>query len=323
MNHVEAAPSAGIRQGLLMAAVATLLWGCLPVAMTFIVQRADAVTITWFRFGGAALALLAWLAWRGDLPGWSTLKQGRAMAWLAGGTLGVLATYLLSTLAIRYLPADACTMIAQLNAAVLLILTWWVFGERVTARQWIGMAVLVGGLLLYARAGLAPILAGGSSALIGVALMLVNTLTWAGYACCQRLLRPTLSTSQSLALMFSASAILLTPLAHPSQLIALDRLGMGGLLYSTATTVLAYGSFAVAMSLAPTAAVGAVTSQGPFVTAAAMALAAVWLPVGELPRVELSLWTCVALSLIVLGATLCVFGLQRRQTDTPHGEDAL
>jgi drug/metabolite transporter (DMT)-like permease len=320
-----AAPPADARalsRGLGLAAFATLLWGCLPIAMTFIVQRADVVTITWFRFTGAALALGAWLAWQRRLP-WPLPRDRRARRWLAGGTLAVLATYLLSTVAIRFLPADACFMISQMNAAVLLLMSWLAFGERVTRQQWFGTAVMVGGLLLYFRGGLAPLLAGGIDAWVGVAIMLCSAVSWSAYACFQRVLRPVMGTAQSLTLMFAAAALVLTPWAAPAGLLSLDALGTAALLYSTATTVLAYGSFALAVALAPTAAVGAVTAQGPFVTAAATALVATWLPAVSLPRAEMTALTLLGVALIVAGALLCLFGPSPRRLEALRADDAV
>src|SRR5215813_14956497 len=86
-------PTGRSRLGFALASTTMLLWGVLPLALKIALQTLDAVTITWFRFGVASLALVAFLGARGRLP--ALAKLGRT-GWtlLAVAVLGLSANFL-------------------------------------------------------------------------------------------------------------------------------------------------------------------------------------------------------------------------------------
>jgi len=105
----------------------------------------------------------------------------------------------------------------------------------------------------------------------------------------KRLLREW-NSAQVLWLLYVGGALLLTPLAHPSQLRALNLAQGGALLFCCANTLIAYGAYAEAMHLGEVTRVSATVAISPIFTSLASVAAAGWLlplPEAELPNV----WT--------------------------------
>lgn len=71
------------RLGLALSLTTAVLWGAVPLAMVPLVASVDAVTISWFRFVGSGLMLLALIAASGNLrrPGVSCRQRGGCSGW--------------------------------------------------------------------------------------------------------------------------------------------------------------------------------------------------------------------------------------------------
>jgi drug/metabolite transporter (DMT)-like permease len=81
------------------------------------------------------------LWWLGrDWVGWGVLL---ALAW--GPSLGGFSLY---TVSLGMLPASVVSLIASLEPALTAGLAFLILGERLTAAQWVGAAMIVGGIML-------------------------------------------------------------------------------------------------------------------------------------------------------------------------------
>ena len=97
--------------------------------------------------GGVLLSVIGLCA--GELPRWQwTLAGSGALAYLiVFGTLGFLAfTWLLH----RVSPTQLGTY-AYVNPAVAVLLGWWLLNEVLSATQWLGMAVILVGVILVSQ----------------------------------------------------------------------------------------------------------------------------------------------------------------------------
>lgn len=86
-------------------------------------------------------ALMAWWAGRGQPP-----LDGRD--WAAAVMLGFVGYYLASTLdflGLQYISAGLGRLILYLSPTLVLVLGWWIMGQRVRPRQFIAMAVSYAG----------------------------------------------------------------------------------------------------------------------------------------------------------------------------------
>src|SRR5205085_5922337 len=138
------------RLGLAMALLTAFSWATLPVALKIMLEQLDPYTLTWFRFLVAALAMLAFVALRGDFAGFAGLG-GRRWLLLALAALGLIANYVFYLLGVQHTTPGNAQLLIQLAPLLMALGGIYIFGERYRAGQWAGLAVIAAGLLLFFR----------------------------------------------------------------------------------------------------------------------------------------------------------------------------
>ena len=294
------------RLAFLLALLAALFWGLLPLALQLVVPVLDTYTITWCRFLVAGIVVGLFLARRSSLPRPWLLAPGlRLLVPIA--VVGLTLNYTLFVVGVHLTsPATAQVVIQSANLFVLLG-GLVVYRERFSRLQWLGAAILIMGLLLFFNRRL-PLMFGGASKLgLGVLLLIVGSLTWACYGLAQKRLLREWNSAQLLWLLYVGGALLLTPLAQPSHLRLLNPAQTGALLFCCLNTLIAYGAYAEAMHLGEVARVSATVAVSPLFTSLASVVAAGWLmplPASEIPN----LWTWMGVGAVVGGSALCALG---------------
>ena len=136
----------------------------------------DAVTLIMLRMAVALPFFLAMVWWAG--------RGKPALSWrdrAAAAALGFSGYYLSSTLdflGLQHISASLERLILYLTPAVVVLLSWLLFGRRASRRQWAAMALGYAGLLLVFGHELQL---GGARVLLGAGLVLASTLSYAGY----------------------------------------------------------------------------------------------------------------------------------------------
>ncbi len=136
----------------------------------------DAVTLIMLRMAVALpfFVLMCWWAGRGRAP----------LSWRDRGTaaaLGFCGYYLssyLDFLGLQHISASLERLILYLTPSVVLLLSWAVFGQRSSARQWLAMALAYAGLVLVFGQELRL---DGPRVALGTALVAASTLSYAVY----------------------------------------------------------------------------------------------------------------------------------------------
>ena len=289
-----------------LALIAALFWGLLPLALQLVVPVLDTYTITWCRFLVAGLVVGLLLARRRSLPKPWLLAPGlRLLVPIA--VVGLTLNYTLFVVGVQLTsPATAQVVIQSANLFVLLG-GLIIYRERFSGLQWLGAAILISGLLLFFNRRL-PLMFGAAPELgMGVLLLIVGSLAWACYGLAQKRLLREWNSAQLLWLLYVGGALLLTPLAHPSQLRLLNTAQGCALLFCCLNTLIAYGAYAEAMHLGEVTRVSATVAVSPLFTSLASVLAASWLmplPAAEIPNV----WTWIGVGAVVGGSALCALG---------------
>lgn len=296
------APSGRWRLGLLLALVTAGFWATLPVALKLTLEQVDPWTLTWARFAFAALVLGAWLAWRGEWRRFGALPS-RGWWLLAIAGLMLVANYVLYLLGLHATtPANAQLLI---QAAPLLMALGGivVFRERFNAWQWLGLAAIAAGLLLFFGDQLAKPAAPGTHYVSGSVLVLLGALVWAVYALVQKQLLQRLSSSAILGFIYVFATIALSPYAHPAALLQLDGLHAWALLYCALNTLGAYGAFAEALAHWEASRVSVVLALTPLLTVATVEVVHALAPALAKPeRIALLGW--VGAGLVVAGSAV-------------------
>lgn len=255
--------------GAALALVTMLLWGGLPIALKGVLRAMDAPTIVWYRFVASTLGVVAMLALAGRLPSRARIRAMGRSEWtlLAVATVFLSINYLAYLVALDLTTAADAQVLIQLAPLLLALGGIAVFGERFTRLQWIGFAVLAGGLVLFAASRGAS-LPGSGRYWIGGAVMALAAATWAIYGLAQKQLLHTLPSQQIMLALYAGCALLFTPLASPGQIVGLGGTGLALLAFCAVNTAVAYGAFSEALQHWEASRVSAVIALTPLATLA-------------------------------------------------------
>lgn len=256
------------RLGLVLSLITALMWGMLPIALKLLLPVMDAVTITWYRFVAAGLLLGAYLLVSRKLPARSGLS-GTGWKLLLVCVAGLCGNYLLYLLGLRLTSPAAAQIVIQLAPAFLLLGGVWIYGETFRIRQWAGFAILLSGLLLFFHDRIDALSSGSGDESLGVALIVLSAIFWAGYALAQKQLLARYSSNAIMWMIYLCAALLLIPVSVPRQVLALDGFGWFLLIFSSLNTLVAYGCFAEALNHWQASRISAVLAITPLVTLAA------------------------------------------------------
>lgn len=255
--------------GLALSALTAACWATLPIALKLTLEVLDPITLTWFRFLVAALLTGAWLGLRGGLRGYGALG-GRGTAMLALAAAMLVGNYVFYLLGVQRTTPGNAQLVIQLAPLLMALGGVWLFGERFRTAQWLGLALLAGGMGLFfsdqLRAAVhAPGYVGGTL------LVVLAAAVWAVYALAQKQLLVRLGSMQVLLVIYAAAALVLWPFAAPSTLARLDATQWALLAFCALNTVVAYGAFAEALAHWEASRVSAVLATTPLLCLAAVA----------------------------------------------------
>src|SRR5258707_3428103 len=250
------------------------------------------------------LAILVPFAWRGlaaKLPalgrrGWLIIA---GLGFTGGGPhLG------LQWLGLHYPSAEDGILYLSTTAIFILLMTLALGGERIVARQWIGVAISFVGVLIIATHGdLARL-----SFNVGDLMALASMVMWAGYTVLLRVRRDPLEVIELLCMVCAFGVLFMTPWllfeAAAGATLALSRTGALAVLYSAiGSLLLAYAGWSYVVARLGPARAGVTLHLMP---AFGVVLSALFL--NEYPR-----WFHFAgIALILAGVALSAF--KRRLT---------
>src|SRR5688572_28502689 len=172
-------PSGRWRLGLTLAFVTAGFWATLPVALKVTLEQMDPYTLTWARFAFAAIVLGAWLSARGRLRPLGTLDRRGWILLLVAGVM-LIGNYVGYLLGLQYTTPANAQLLIQAAPLLMALGGILVFRERYNGWQWLGLAAIVVGLLLFFRDQLGA--QAGSNYPLGATLIMFAALVWAIYA---------------------------------------------------------------------------------------------------------------------------------------------
>jgi drug/metabolite transporter (DMT)-like permease len=290
------------RLGLLLALVTAACWASLPLALKISLEQVDAITLTWFRFLVASVVMGAWLAWRGQLSTFKTVK-GKYWVWLGAAALLLIGNYVLYLLGVQYTTPGNAQLLIQLAPLLMALGGIFLFRESYKLGQWAGLVTIAIGLILFFRDQLGASSVKPDDYLWGSGLVILGAFVWAAYAMFQKQLLQHLSSQAILFFIYLVAAIVLVPFSHPMQLLALDAKHAWMLAYCALNTLVAYGAFAEALVHWQASRVSAILAMTPLLCLACVALVhSIW-PSSIAPEHVTSLGYVGAV-LVVIGSSM-------------------
>jgi drug/metabolite transporter (DMT)-like permease len=299
------------RLGFFLAAVAMLTWAVLPIALSIGLRYIDPWTLTWFRFSVAMLFVSAWFGRRGRVsPGSGADGRGRKTL-LVVAAFALTANYILYILGLELTTPAVSQVLIQLAPVLLALGGIWLFGERYSASQWIGFAVLVAGLSVFFHNQLGAFAEDTGRIWRGAALIVAGALAWAVYAMAQKQLLRDYSSGTVMLVIYVFATLVLLPTTTPRDLMDLDLFAWIIVASCGLNTLIAYGAFAEALNHWEASRVSAVLALTPLGTLAFEA-AVERLFEGALPPERLDWTSFVGAGLVVAGSIVTSLSGSRR-----------
>lgn len=291
-----------------MVCVTTCLWGFLPIFLKFGLKEFAPETIAWFRFTFAFSALLGFFLITGRRL-WSVAYRPPVLGALGG--LFLAGNYYMMTEGIHLSGPSNSAVLIQIAPVLLTLVGVLFFGERLTARQAMGLGVCALGFLLFFNeqngASLDPALYSWSSILIVAA-----AVSWVGFMICQKLLSQRFDLPLLSMLFYGTAALALAPFANVASLISLDWRDAALLIFLGANTLIAYGALAEAVKHISLTLISVITALNPLLTMLGMQLLSTYFP-GHLPVELITTSGYVGAFLAISGVVLVVWAGKNKQ----------
>jgi drug/metabolite transporter (DMT)-like permease len=287
--------------GLGFSLVTVIMWGLLPLALKSVLEVMDPLTISWYRLSVSALIALVWY---GHSSGPALARMFSSGQWpLTLATVGgLVGNYILYIWGLDHLNPGASQILIQLAPLILLVGSVIIFKESFSLPQWLGVASFTAGLLLFFHQRLNNVVATDSGYVAGVVFIIGASLTWAVYGLAQKqLLLNNHHAKNILLLICLAGTVLLWPLAEPQQIQNLNATQLLLLLFCGVNTIIAYGSFGLAMSYWEASRVSAVIPLAPLLTLLFTFGLNHW-QLADIPAEPMDWLSCLGALLVVCGA---------------------
>ncbi|MBC3955319.1 DMT family transporter [Pseudomonas triticifolii] len=292
--------------GLCLALLTALLWGILPVKLKQVLQAMDPVTVTWFRLLVSGSVLFIWLASVKRLPSFKLLgRRGKVLVLMA--VLGLVGNYMLYLVGLRMLSPGTTQLLIQIGPILMLISSIFLFKERFSIGQGIGLAILLVGFGLFFNQRLVELLTSLGDYTLGVLIVLMASVVWTFYGLSQKQLLTVWNSLQVMMVIYLFCALLITPWAHPAKALQLSPLQGWLLLACCLNTLVAYGAFAEALAHWEASRVSATLALTPLITLGTVAIAA-WLWPAYVQAEEINALGYGGALLVVLGSALTALG---------------
>ncbi|TFH20673.1 MAG: DMT family transporter [Myxococcales bacterium] len=303
-------PSGRAGLGFALAMVTVVMWGVLPIGLKVALSGMDALTLTWYRFVAAATLLGAVLRLRGSLPRLDLLgRDGWRLLIIA--TLGLAANYALYVFGLDGTNAGTAQVVIQIAPVLLAVGSIWVFKEGIGRTQWLGLTVMVAGLVVFSRDQIVHMLEGLDTYYVGLACIVGAAVSWALYGLAQKQLLRSLPSASVMLCIYIGSAVLYAPFAEPAVIFRMSGAQLGALVFCIANMLVAYGTFAEALAHWDASRISAVLALVPLVTLAVVGAAATAMPTLVAPE-PITVIGVGGACMVVSGSLLMALGRRTR-----------
>lgn len=295
--------------GLALVCNTVLFWGVLPIALIFSLKQQDSVTVTWFRFLVAAIAVGGIQLARGKLKEFNSLT-GQEWGLLVLAALFLIGDYVLFIYGLTLIEPSAMTVFSQTTPLFLALSGVLFFGERINWLQAASGIVLFIGLGLFFNGSIMDMAFGRQGFMAGALIAVFASFIWVLYASLQKKLVTRLSSPNILLFIYLFASVVLMPFSDLNSFSRLDNNAWAILGFCAVNTLVAYTTFSESMKYWPSTHISSLVAITPLITILASFLAnRLWPDVVGFTAPNLLGWAGAAL---VLAAALA-FNLKPRK----------
>lgn len=288
--------------GVMLTFTSTIFWGILPIVFKVLVEKMDVFTIVWFRLLGAAIIVSFYIIRKYGFAPVFKIK-GLVFFMTIITIIGLGGNYVTYALGIKYMTPGMAVVMIQLAPMMLMLGGIIIFREKFRSIQWIGLVVLLAGLIFFFHNRIREIFSGLNNISIGVIIIIFSAFLWAAYAMVQKQLLRYFPSEIVIARIYIGGVIFFFPLSHPSRILNLDPAQLGLLAFSSINTVIAYGCFSEALEHLEVSRIGLITAITPLVTLSAATGVAALLP-GYISPENLDKLSIIGACLVVAGSMI-------------------
>ena len=302
-------PSGRWALGLGLSIITSLAFGFLPIALKGMLEMLDVYTLTWYRFMISVAVLAPFIVRPGKLSTTAWPGKRLIVIILLTGLL-MSGNYLLYILGLLYVSPSTAQVVIQQASLFFLLGSLVIYREQFTGRQWVGLAIVIFGLLLFFNERLIAMVINFTEDTLGVLLITGAAVIWAIYALLQKQLLKTYSASTTILLFYSIGSLAFLPFAQPSLVFQLSGVHIGLLFGLGLLSLISYGAFAEALNHWEASRVSAVLATVPIITVATVKITTALFP-DLIPPESLSMLSIAGAVLVVSGSILMALGRSR------------
>ncbi len=302
-------PSGRWALGLGLSIITSLAFGFLPIALKGMLEILDAYTLTWYRFMISVAVLAPFIVRPGKLSTTAWPGKRLIVIILLTGLL-MSGNYLLYILGLLYVSPSTAQVVIQQASLFFLLGSLVVYREQFTGRQWVALAIVIFGLLLFFNERLIAMVINFTEDTLGVLLITGAAVIWAIYALLQKQLLKTYSASTTILLFYSIGSLAFLPFAQPSLVFQLSGVQIGLLFGLGLISLISYGAFAEALNHWEASRVSAVLATVPIITVATVKITTALFP-DLIPPESLSMLSIAGAVLVVTGSIIMALGRSR------------
>jgi drug/metabolite transporter (DMT)-like permease len=252
----------GYLRGILFSIATALLWGVLPIFLKICLQGFHPGSISWFRFLFAFLILFVILQWKAHKP-LDILRKPPWMGILGGACLS--ANYYWVTVGVNLSGPSNMAVMIQTASVFLVLAGVYVFRERLTLRQVLGVLVVGSGLFLFFYDQKNRIQETGDYYYADFLIVLAG-MVWVGYMVSQKILSRQYGAQSLNLLVYAVSVFTLISGVDWSDFTSAGLTVWLSLIFCGINTLLAYGALAEAVKYIPLALISVIISLNPLIT---------------------------------------------------------
>jgi drug/metabolite transporter (DMT)-like permease len=252
----------GYFRGIFFSITTALLWGVLPIFLKICLLGFHAGTISWFRFFFAFLILFIILQWKAHEP-LVILRKPPWMGILGGACLS--ANYYWVTVGVDLSGPSNMAVLIQTASVFLVLAGVYVFRERLTLRQTLGMLVAGSGLFLFFHDQQSRIQNTGDYYYADFLIVLAG-MVWVGYMVSQKFLSRQYGAQSLNLLVYAVAVFTLIGGVDWTNFISAGLTAWLSLIFCGINTLLAYAALAEAVKYIPLALISVIISLNPLIT---------------------------------------------------------
>ena len=248
--------------GIFLSTATALLWGILPIILKVSLQGFTTGTIAWFRFASAFFILGIFLYFQGHRP----LKIFWKPPWMGiFGGVCLAANYFWVTIGVEISGPSNMAVLIQTATIFLVITGVFVFRERLTLRQVLGMLVAAGGLTLFFLDQKSKV-AMSREYYFADFLIIMAAIVWVGYMISQKFLSQKYGAQSLNFLVYAIATFVLVGAVEWSEFASAGFNAWLALSFCGVNTLLAYGALAEAVKYLPLSLISVIISLNPLIT---------------------------------------------------------